>query len=174
MSCMPISSVRTAMSGATVNASTRLTVVVALAKKPRTSSCATADWATPCVGDLCPLRPSPALRNRGGPRRVPLSSALGSAIFGWGLGLVGAGGLVQEPELVGPGDQVVLGVLASFGVGPLVEGQAGGGFEESALGAVAGDELGRLFPRLQVDEDRLVPSLLIDGHPHGGDGLALS
>ena len=34
MLCMPISFVRTAMSRATVNASTRLTVVVALAEKP--------------------------------------------------------------------------------------------------------------------------------------------
>src|ERR1019366_5826917 len=75
---------------------------------------------------------------------------------------------------VGAGDQVVLGVLGSFGVGPLVEGQAGGGFEEATLGAVAGDELGCLFPGLQIDEDRLVPSLLVDGHSYRGDGLALS
>ena len=31
----------------------------------------------------------------------------------------------------------MLGVLAPFGVGPLVERQAGGGLEEAALGAVA-------------------------------------
>jgi hypothetical protein len=131
----------------------RPTVVVALVKKPRIPSPATANKATTWV---------------------PLFSALGSAIFGWGLRLIGARRAVQEPELVGPGDQVVLGVLPSFGVGPLVEGQAGSGFEEATLGAVAGDELSRLFPRLQIDEDRLVSSLLVDGHPHGGDGLALS
>ena len=79
-------------------------------------------------------------KKRGTPKGPPLV-ALASAIFGWGLGLVGARRAVQEPELVGTGDQVVLGVLGSFAVGPLVEGQAGGGFEESALGAVAGDEL---------------------------------
>src|SRR5277367_3189879 len=174
MSCMPISFVRTTMSGATVNASPRLTVVGALAEKLRIPSRATTIKATTCVGDSWPLRPSPGTtKKRGTPKGPPLL-CFGSAIFGWSFGLIGAHRAVQEPELVGPGDQVVLGVLASFGVGPLVEGQAGGGFEESALGAVAGDELGRLLPRLEVDEDRLVPSLLVDGHPHGGDGLALS
>ena len=52
---MPISFVRTAMSGATVNASTRLTVVVSLAKKPCISFPVTANKATTCVGDLCLL-----------------------------------------------------------------------------------------------------------------------
>jgi hypothetical protein len=40
---------------ATVNASTRMTVVVALAKKPRIPSGAIANKATACVGDLWPL-----------------------------------------------------------------------------------------------------------------------
>jgi hypothetical protein len=43
------------MSGAAVNASARLTVVVALAKKPRIPSRATTNKATARFGDLCPL-----------------------------------------------------------------------------------------------------------------------
>jgi hypothetical protein len=52
---MPFSFVRIAMSGATFNDSTRLTVVVSLAKKPCISLRATANEANTCVGDLCLL-----------------------------------------------------------------------------------------------------------------------
>src|ERR1035437_3053047 len=91
-------------------------------------------------------------------------------MFGRSLAL--GGGLVQEPELVGTGDEVVFGGLATLGVVPLVKCQPGGCLEESARRAVAGDELGRLVPGLEVDEDPVGSTWFVDGHPHGGDGLA--
>ena len=73
---MPISSVRTAMSGATVNASTRLTVVVALAKMPRIASRATANKGTTCVGDLCPRDDRQQYKKAGDPEGSPSSLLL--------------------------------------------------------------------------------------------------
>src|ERR1039458_9486905 len=132
---------------------------------PRLSSICSSFLTVPVItGDVVapsptwqPDRPGEPSRTKGkggDPEGSP--SILGSAIFGWSLGLVGPGGLVQELELVGAGYQVVLGVLAPFGVGPLVERQAGGCLEEATVRAVAGDELSRLLPGFQVDEDCLV------------------
>src|ERR1035437_8248993 len=88
---------------------------------------------------------------RGTPKGPPL---VRTDLLGRGLGLIGAG------------------VLAPLDVVPLVKCQPGGCLEEATRRAVAGDELGRLVPSLEVDEDPVGSTWFVDGHSNRGDGLA--